>query len=198
MTSTRSSPFAIESPFWSTSTSKLAQYPSCCRTSIRGFTRISTDREGARRWCRKGSRGRFDAMETRANYVVVGTFVLVVIVGAFASIIWLFGQNVREEAGGYYDIYFSGSVVGLGRDSKVRMSGVDIGLVREVRLRETGLVRVNVQIEKQYLANIRQDSVAELASESFVTAIPYIEISPGSSGAPALEPSGEQRSQIPS
>jgi phospholipid/cholesterol/gamma-HCH transport system substrate-binding protein len=137
-------------------------------------------------------------METRANYVVVGTFVLVIIVAAFGSIIWLFGQNVREEAGGYYDIYFSGSVVGLGRDSKVRMSGVDIGLVREVRLRETGLVRVNVQIEKQYLPNIRQDSVAELASESFVTAIPYVEISPGSSGAPPLEPSGEQRSQIPS
>ncbi len=46
-------------------------------------------------------------METRANYVAVGTFVLAVIFLAFVAVLWLGHTEFGEEAKRYY-IFFSG------------------------------------------------------------------------------------------
>jgi len=139
-------------------------------------------------------------METRANYVVVGTFVLVIIAAAFASVLWLAGQQFAQRAPDYFDIYFSGSAFGLDKDAKVRMSGVPIGKVDEIRLiPETGDVRVTVGVDHAYSLSIKQDSVAELDSESFLTGVAYVEISSGGRDSPALTANeGERYPRIPS
>jgi phospholipid/cholesterol/gamma-HCH transport system substrate-binding protein len=139
-------------------------------------------------------------METRANYVVVGTFVLIIIAAAFASVLWLAGRQFAQRAPDYYDIYFSGSAFGLDKDAKVRMSGVPIGKVDEIRLiPETGDVRVTVAVDHAYSLSIKQDSVAELEIESILTGVAYVEISSGGHDSPILTTNeGERYPRIPS
>ena len=64
-------------------------------------------------------------METRANYVMVGSFVLVILVGIFVAILWLaHAQFTRQFVN--YDIFFTGSVTGLSVGAPVNLSGVDL------------------------------------------------------------------------
>jgi phospholipid/cholesterol/gamma-HCH transport system substrate-binding protein len=58
-------------------------------------------------------------METRANYVLVGAFVLICIAGLFVAILWVAGSQFREEYT-YYRTYFTGAVTGLGKGTVVR------------------------------------------------------------------------------
>jgi len=138
-------------------------------------------------------------METRANYVVVGTFVLVIIAAAFASIFWLAGQQLAQRSPTYYDIYFSGSVVGLDKGAKVRLNGIPIGEVSEIRLDPDNPEQVRVTVAVDPSSPIKQDSVAALETESFLTGVAYVEISGGSRDAPTLEKQeGERYARIPS
>jgi phospholipid/cholesterol/gamma-HCH transport system substrate-binding protein len=126
-------------------------------------------------------------METRANYVVVGVFVLLIIAGAFASVLWLAGEQLAQRAPAYYDIYFSGSVVGLDKGAKVRLNGIPIGEVSEIRLDPDNPEQVRVTVSVDSTSPIKQDSVAALETESFLTGVAYVEISGGSRDAPLLE-----------
>ncbi len=51
-------------------------------------------------------------METRAHYVAVGVFVLVVIFLAFGGVLWLSRTEFSQVFAPYY-IFFKGSVAGL-------------------------------------------------------------------------------------
>lgn len=137
-------------------------------------------------------------METRANYVVVGTFVLVIIVGAFASVLWLARQEFVQSFD-YYDIYFTGAVTGLDNGAPVRLNGISIGRVSEIRLDPDNpeLVRVTVEVDSKI--PIKQDAVAALELQSFLTGVAYVEISGGSRDAPRLvKNEGERYPRIPS
>jgi phospholipid/cholesterol/gamma-HCH transport system substrate-binding protein len=70
-------------------------------------------------------------METRASYLLVGTFVLLLIGGTLGFFIWLLG----EDSGGgrvRYDVIYEGSVTGLREGSAVRMNGVKVGEIVSV------------------------------------------------------------------
>ena len=54
-------------------------------------------------------------METKANYVAVGAFVVACIVGLVVSIMWLAGTQYSQEYA-YYQTNFKGSVTGLGHE----------------------------------------------------------------------------------
>ena len=72
-------------------------------------------------------------METRANYVMVGSFVLVILAGIFVAILWLAHAQFNQKFVNY-DIYFTGSVTGLSVGAPVNLNGVAIGKVIEIRL----------------------------------------------------------------
>src|SRR5581483_7865543 len=104
-------------------------------------------------------------METRANYVVVGTFVLVIIVAAFVSVLWLARQEFSQTFA-YYDIYFTGAVTGLDTGAPVRLNGISIGRVTEIRLNPDNPELVRVTIEVDSKIPIKQDAVAALELQS--------------------------------
>ena len=62
-------------------------------------------------------------METRANYVVIGLFTLVVIAGVFGFVFWFQGGGASIDRG-YYRIAFDGSVNGLRTGSAVMFNGL--------------------------------------------------------------------------
>jgi phospholipid/cholesterol/gamma-HCH transport system substrate-binding protein len=123
-------------------------------------------------------------METRANYVMVGSFVLVVLAGIFVAILWLAHTQFNQQFVNY-DIYFTGSVTGLSVGAPVNLNGVQVGRVTKISLDPVNPDQVRVTIEADAQAPIKSDSVASMELTG-ITGIYYIEISGGTREAPPL------------
>ncbi|HXP75698.1 MAG TPA: MlaD family protein [Stellaceae bacterium] len=130
-------------------------------------------------------------METRANYVMVGSFVLVILAGIFVAILWLAHAQFNQQFVNY-DIFFTGSVTGLSVGAPVNLNGVAIGRVTEIRLDPVNPDQVRVTIEADAQAPIKSDSVASLELTG-ITGIYYIEISGGTREAPPITREEGQR-----
>src|SRR3546814_17815658 len=65
-------------------------------------------------------------METRANYIMVGCFVLLLAFGLLGFVLWL-AQFPFEAEYARYDIVFESSVTGLNEGSPVRYRGLRVG-----------------------------------------------------------------------
>jgi phospholipid/cholesterol/gamma-HCH transport system substrate-binding protein len=66
-------------------------------------------------------------METRANYTIIGLFVVAVVAAAFGFVYWFQGGVGGER--GYYRIAFDGSVAGLRTGGAVNYNGIRVGEV---------------------------------------------------------------------
>lgn len=136
-------------------------------------------------------------METRAEYVLVGSFVLVLLAGIAVALLWFVQAPFKVDAA-RYDIYFNGSVSGLDIGSDVRYNGVLVGRVSEIELdpQRPTQVRVTVDINRDIV--IRKDAVAELQVKG-LTGAAYVEIA-GTSGTapPLIAASGQPRPVIQS
>jgi len=130
-------------------------------------------------------------METRANYVAVGGFVLAMIVLAFGAVLWLArGELTTQYA--FYDIYFQGPVTGLREGASVDYNGVPIGTVKDVRIDpdNVALIRVTIQIDPKVA--IKTDAAASVET-NLLSGVSYIQIVGGTQDAPLLRPEGNQR-----
>jgi phospholipid/cholesterol/gamma-HCH transport system substrate-binding protein len=118
----------------------------------------------------------------------VGVFVLVALV-AFLGMIYLLGARARLfEA--RYTIYADFTEVGgLNPGATVRLAGVQIGRVSEVRLPGApgGKVRVAMTIGKQFSDRIRKNSVARVETQG-LHGDRIVEISVGTAEAPPARP----------
>ncbi len=124
-------------------------------------------------------------METRANYVAVGAFVIAVLFGLVVAVLWLGRVQFNREFT-FYDIFFTGSVTGLGQGSAVRYNGVQVGRVVEIRIDPQNLQQVRVTIEVDPTTLIKSDAVASLEIQG-LTGIAFIDITGGSQSAPPLQ-----------
>jgi phospholipid/cholesterol/gamma-HCH transport system substrate-binding protein len=99
-------------------------------------------------------------METRAPYVLVGGFVVVLMAGLVVAVLWFAQIQFREQR--YYDIYFTGSVTGLTTGSTVRYNGIPVGRVNDIKLDPGDPSRVRVTVELQSGTAVKSDTVASL------------------------------------
>src|SRR5437588_10339585 len=72
-------------------------------------------------------------METRAHYVAVGAFVLLMVALAFGTVLWMARASLTTEYA-RYDMYFKGPVSGLRNGASVEYNGVPVGKVVEIRI----------------------------------------------------------------
>jgi phospholipid/cholesterol/gamma-HCH transport system substrate-binding protein len=73
-------------------------------------------------------------METRARYILMGLFVLLITVGGFGFVYWLHNtSSIGEKA--VYRVIFQGSVSGLRTGSAVSFNGVRVGEITENQVR---------------------------------------------------------------
>jgi len=134
-------------------------------------------------------------METRANYLLVGTFVLALTVGLVVFVVWLAKFQFDTEFA-RYDIRFTGSVTGLQTGSPVRYSGVRVGEVIDIRLEPDHPEQVAVTIEIEAKTPIRSDTVATLEIEGLTGGL-YVLLSGTTLAAPPLKAKpGERRPVI--
>lgn len=125
-------------------------------------------------------------METKANYVAVGAFVLACMLGLVIAALWLAGAQYSQEFV-HYQTYFSGSVTGLGNGTPVRYNGIDVGRVSKLKFDPENPKRVIVTMEVDPTLKLHSDSVASIASMG-LTGGAYVEIEGGSKDAPILKP----------
>ena len=125
-----------------------------------------------------------NAMESRANYAVIGGFVLVMLMIGLAFLGWLSnaGQTQRQAD---VRVIFSGAVTGLSTGSAVLFNGIKIGEVRDLRLDEKdprtviAIVRVNRDVP------IKTDTRATLSYQG-LTGTATLQLEGGSRNAPGL------------
>lgn len=113
-------------------------------------------------------------MEREANYVAVGTFILLVIAMGVAFVLWYSDtRGARDYA--RYEIYFTGSVSGLSEGGPVRYLGVDVGRVRWIDIDRNNPGRVVVVAEIDKVAPISSATRASLGLQG-VTGLLYIDL----------------------
>ncbi len=130
-------------------------------------------------------------METRASYLLVGTFVLAFTAGLVVFVIWLAKFQFDTEFA-RFDIHFKGSVTGLSLASPVRYSGVRVGEVVEISLLPDRPDEVRVTIETDSTTPVRADTVATLELEGLTGGLAILLIGKAPD-APPLEAAPGQR-----
>ena len=123
-------------------------------------------------------------METRANYVTIGLFVLAVLAGAFLFVYWLYaaregGQRTPIE------IVFPGSVTGLAVGAPVYFNGIRIGEVGKLAFAGQGSTSVVATSNVDPNAPLKKDVRAELGFQG-LTGIAYVSLTGGSQDQPSL------------
>ncbi len=127
-------------------------------------------------------------METRANYLLIGVFALVGLVGSFLFVFWLAKVDLERQYA-YYDVLFE-NVSGLGMAGGVRYNGLPVGQVVMLELDENDPSLVRVRIEVGAETPVKTDTIAKLQGQG-VTGVSFVALSGGSAAAEALPQFGE-------
>jgi phospholipid/cholesterol/gamma-HCH transport system substrate-binding protein len=126
-------------------------------------------------------------METKANYLMIGGFVLGVLALAFIFVFWM-----TNLAGGgkRYFIVFDGSVAGLTTGSSVGFNGIKVGEVQSMQLDPADARKVQVLISVHADTPVRENSHASMQSLG-LTGGTGIQISAGTPDSPFLVATAE-------
>jgi len=130
-------------------------------------------------------------METKANYVAVGAFVLACVIGLVVTILWLAGIQYSQEYA-YYQAYFKGPVTGLGKGTITRYNGIEVGRLTDLVFDPHDPRQVIVTMQVQPNLNIREDSIASIDSQG-LTGGAFVEITGGTPKSPLLVAKEGQR-----
>lgn len=120
-------------------------------------------------------------METRANHLLIGIFMLALVGAALVFILWL-ARYAGDREFAFYDIYFTDSVAGLGVGGDVRFNGIKVGEVAEIDIDRENPDRVRVSVRINQETPIRVDSVASLQLQG-ITGLSFVQISGGTRNA---------------
>ncbi|MEM6535429.1 MAG: MlaD family protein [Pseudomonadota bacterium] len=122
-------------------------------------------------------------METRANFALIGAFVLMTIMAVVAFVLWLGSSQLNREFS-QYDIIFDGPVT-LEEGAAVRYIGIKVGEVETVRIdnRDAAKVRARIRVDRQ--TPVKEDSTAVIDFAG-ITGVTFIQITAGSDTAGPL------------
>ncbi|HXC56054.1 MAG TPA: MlaD family protein [Rhizomicrobium sp.] len=113
-------------------------------------------------------------METKANYVAVGAFVLACMLALVVTVLWLAGVQYSQEYV-YYTTKFTGSVTGLGKGTTVRYNGIEVGRVDGLDFAPNDPSSVIATLQVRPDLSIYKDATASIASQG-LTGGSYVEI----------------------
>ncbi|SDR36823.1 MlaD family protein [Pseudovibrio sp. Tun.PSC04-5.I4] len=123
-------------------------------------------------------------METRANNIAIGGFVLVVVGIAFLFSFWLLSAGDRSSRRDV-KIIFPGAVTGLPIGGQVLFNGIKIGDVSALTYDQDNPKLVVAIVRVDAAAPLRRDTVASLGFTG-LTGVAYVDLSGGSNQSPAI------------
>ena len=134
-------------------------------------------------------------MYSKVNYTIVGIFVLLFTAGLMWFAFWLAKYGIHREYD-TYKLFMTESVDGLSKDSVVKLRGVDIGRVSEIRIDPKNIEHIEVFLKIKRGVPIKEDMIAHTQMMG-VTGLLSIEIDGGTNEAKTLEPSIDHIPIIP-
>ena len=117
-------------------------------------------------------------MEERVNLVAVGVFVVVLMLTAIASVLYLSGGMYSRKSYDTYLTYMTESVSGLNLNAPVRYRGVEVGRVRAIALAPDNVELVQVTLHIERGTPVKEDTVAMLETQG-LTGISYVDLTSG-------------------
>ena len=126
-------------------------------------------------------------METKANYLMIGGFVLGVLALGFIVVFWM--SNFAGGGKNYY-VVFESSVAGLTTGSSVGFNGIRVGEVQSFALDPEDARKVQVLISVRDDTPVRENSHATIQSMG-LTGGSGVQITPGSPDSPFLVATAE-------
>lgn len=132
-------------------------------------------------------------METKANYVLIGAFTLVVAVFLLMFALWA-AKYSSDKSWQEYDVIFDEPVTGLTEGSSVQYNGIAVGTVEDLKLAPKDPRRVIARLKLEADTPVKVDTRAKM-SQAGLTGSPFIQLTGGSPTAPALRP--RDRNDIP-
>lgn len=121
-------------------------------------------------------------METKANYLMIGGFVLGVLALGFIFVFWM--SNFTGGGKNYY-VVFESSVAGLTTGSSVGFNGIRVGEVQSFALDPEDARKVQVLISVRDDTPVRENSHASITSMG-LTGGSGVQITPGTPDSPFL------------
>jgi len=121
-------------------------------------------------------------METRANFVLIGSFTLAVIAAAFGFVLW-FQSLHTTKARSPMRIIFEGPAAGLRNGGSVNFNGIRVGEVISVKLDNPRRVVALAMVENN--APIRKDTLVGLEFQG-LTGVAAISLKGGEVAAPSV------------
>ncbi len=128
-------------------------------------------------------------METRSNYVLVGSVVLTLLAALGLFIVWLAGLSGEQRR--CFDIYFAQGVGGLNQGTNVTFSGVPVGQITEISLLPDRPEFVWVRIEVDDKTPVLQGTTAQIKGVGF-TGVSEIQLDGAVKGARPVTQIGPQ------
>jgi phospholipid/cholesterol/gamma-HCH transport system substrate-binding protein len=126
-------------------------------------------------------------METRANFIAVGLFVIALFMSLLIFVVWLSNWQAERSYKEYW-IFFDGSVKGLRVGSSVTFRGITVGEVTFIGFPDDGNVeRILVKTRIEDDAPVRTDTVASLEIQGLAGGA-LVMLKGGSNAATALDP----------
>ncbi|GAA0773636.1 MCE family protein [Roseibium denhamense] len=132
-------------------------------------------------------------METRANYILIGAFMVATLIGAFGFVYWLAvtaesRQNVEVK------ILYPGPVTGLPVGGQVLFNGIRVGDVKSLDFAPGDPTKVVATVGIRPSTPLREDTKATL-NFTGLTGVAYVDLSGGTSDSPLLL--GQNNGKIP-
>jgi len=121
-------------------------------------------------------------METRANFVLIGSFTLAVIAAAFGFVLW-FQSLHTTKARSPLRVVFEGPATGLRTGGSVNFNGIRVGEVISVKLDNPRRVVALAMVENN--APIRKDTQVGLEFQG-LTGVAAISLKGGEEAAPSV------------
>lgn len=125
-------------------------------------------------------------METKANYVLIGAFTLVVAVAMLLFGLWM-AKYSSDRSWQTYHVVFDEPVTGLTEGGTVQYNGIAVGTVDALTLAPQDPRRVVARIRVGAEVPVKIDTRAKL-SMAGLTGSPFIQLTGGSPEAPRLAP----------
>src|SRR5581483_7544072 len=129
-------------------------------------------------------------METKANYVLIGTFALAVVAAAFGFVFWFHNVGGTKDRA-VYSVRFDGSVSGLRKGSSVLFNGIRVGEVTDLKLSLSDPRQVNAVIAIEQNTPVRADTQVGLDFQG-LTGIASVALTGGAASSPLLVPSEDK------
>lgn len=132
-------------------------------------------------------------METEKHYFKVGVFFIVAL-AAFVYYVTTFSRDGGSQDLKRYAIYFDKSVAGLARGAPVKLKGIMVGVVSNIRFVSADNDRILVTADIAETAPVRSDTAASVAFQG-ITGAAYLSLEnsvPAAQSAPLAVQKGEE------